>query len=206
MKLDRTTSTSSAAPLDCAGTQPPGDRDKIIAGRRAGARDSVRRLRRRPACRAAQRSCATRRGADGFSARSGHAFADQPGTPLRRSRQLERSRHVGADDKMLSKSGHRPHRRLICRATCSIRSSCRAFRGSRRECAPAAVDRGMSSRVSSILWSCGRWIGRITRFAFGGQPVVNIVTVLAPAIAVQLERTPGDVAFGHTGQDRHRHW
>jgi hypothetical protein len=45
-------------------------------------------------------------------------------------------------------------------------------------------------------------MSRITQFAFGGQPVVSIVTVLAPAIAVHLERTPGDVAFGHTGQDR----
>jgi hypothetical protein len=35
------------------------------------------------------------------------------------------------------------------------------------------------------------------QLAFGGQPIVHIVPVLATSIAVQLECAPGDIALGH---------
>jgi hypothetical protein len=36
------------------------------------------------------------------------------------------------------------------------------------------------------------------QFTFGGQPIVNIVSIRATSIAVQIEGAPGDIALGHS--------
>jgi hypothetical protein len=49
-----------------------------------------------------------------------------------------------------------------------------------------------------------RGIRRITQFAFGVQPVVNIVPILSTPVAIQVECALGDVALGQHWRDRCR--
>jgi hypothetical protein len=111
---------------------------------------------------------------------------------------------------------HRNHRRRLSGAAGRTRS---AFVAS--HCGHGGIRRRSWGRTSLILEvtrsgslciaplirptaSGQRGIRRITQFAFGVQPVVNIVPILSTPVAVQVECALGDVALGQHWRDRCR--
>ncbi len=80
----------------------------------------------------------------------------------------------------------------------------RAFPDTRREDAPTPVDQGLYSWSTRYLR--GRGTRHIAQFAFGVQPVVNIVAVLATSITVPTLRARSRIAVTWLWRRLHDHW